>query len=244
MKALILCEGKTDAILISYLLCKISNWNPTKADKKMNITVSEKNNESAYWYKRKDDKLLICGVGGKDKFSTFFFEKIYYAIHSYPQSETFDKIIVIQDRDNESIKDLLNKIKTCLHPIAQEVKNNEWTTNVYTDSFGKKTHINILALVIPFEFEGALESVMLASLKENQKEQYIVEHSESFVDEIKEFAKDYINKPRIELKAKFGVSFAVLSPMKVFTYIDELIKTVEWEKYTQIKDIFGKVIEI
>ncbi len=64
MKTLILCEGKTDAILISYLLCKMSGWNPTKANKKMSVIVSEKNNEFAYWYVRDDDKLLICGVGG------------------------------------------------------------------------------------------------------------------------------------------------------------------------------------
>lgn len=42
MRALILCEGKTDAILISYLLCKVSGWKPAKADKKMSISVSEK----------------------------------------------------------------------------------------------------------------------------------------------------------------------------------------------------------
>ena len=55
MRALILCEGKTDAILISYLLCKVSGWKPAKADKKMSISVSEKNNESAYWYSRNDE---------------------------------------------------------------------------------------------------------------------------------------------------------------------------------------------
>lgn len=244
MKTLILCEGKTDAILISYLLCKISRWNPTKADKKMSVAVSEKNNESAYWYERENDKLLICGVGGKDKFTKFFSEKIYDLIYSYPQSETFKKVIVIQDKDNESVVNVENNIKNCLQPIAQEIKNNEWVTNAYRDSFGKEEQIDLLGLVIPFESEGALESVMLNSLKENQPERYIVEHAEAFIDEVKESAKAYINKPRLELKAKLGVTFAVLSPMKVFTYINELIKTVDWEKYSQIRDIFGKVLEL
>lgn len=244
MKTLMLCEGKTDAILISYLLCKISGWNPTQADKKMNIVVSEKNNESAYWYARENDKLLICGVGGKDKFAKFFFGKIYDLICSYPRSETFEKIIVIQDRDNESVVNVENYIKNCLQPIAQNIKNNEWVTNVYRDSFGKEEQIDLLGLVIPFESEGALESVMLNSLKENPLERYIVEHAESFIDEVKESAKEYINKPRLELKAKLGVTFAVLSPMKVFSYIDELIKTVNWEKYSYIKDIFSKIIEL
>lgn len=244
MKTLILCEGKTDAILISYLLCKMSGLNPTKADKKMSVIVSEKNNESAYWYVRDDDKLLICGVGGKDKFAKFFSEKIYDLVYSYPQSETFERIIVIQDKDNESISTVENSIKNCLQPIAQEIRNNEWISNVYRDSFDKEEQIDLLGLVIPFESEGALERVLLDSLKESQPERYIVEHSEAFIDEVKESAKEYINKPRFELKAKLGVTFAVLSPMKVFTYIDELIKTVEWEKYSHIKDIFQKVLEL
>lgn len=112
------------------------------------------------------------------------------------------------------------------------------------DSFGKVCEIEILGLVIPLESEGALERVLLDSLKEKSPEREIVECSERFIDEIKDCAKAYINKPRLELKAKLGVTFAVLSPMKVFTYIDELIKTVEWEKYTHIKNTFGKMIEM
>ncbi len=85
-----------------------------------------------------------------------------------------------------------------------------------------------------------MERVLLDSLKESQPERYIVEHSEAFIDEVKESAKEYINKPRFELKAKLGVTFAVLSPIKVFTYIDELIKTVEWENIRTLKISFKK----
>lgn len=244
MRTLILCEGKTDAILTSYLLCKVSGWTPSKADKKMNITVSEKNNESAYWYNRNNDKLLICGVGGKSNFAAFFNDKIYDIIASYPQSETFDKIIVIQDRDKASIGDSEDSIKSALYPIAQKIENNEWTTNTYRDSFGKICNIEILGLIIPLESEGALETVMLDSLKEKQPEREITERSEVFVDQIKECARDYLDKPRLELKAKLGVTFAILSPMKVFSYIDELIKNVQWENYKYINDIFRKVLEI
>lgn len=244
MRTLILCEGKTDAILISYLLCKISNWEITKPDKKMRIDISEQNNESAYWYRRNDDKLLICGVGGKDRFSSFFAEKLYDIIINYPKEETFDKVIVIHDKDTEEITTIERKIKGSLYPIANEIQNNKWITNEYIDSFGKLLKIDLLGIVIPFENEGALETVLLASMKEKTPERHIVENSEQFVDDIKEYASDFIDKPRMELKAKLGVTFAILSPMKVFSFIDEQIKAVQWEKYDYIKQVFCKVLEL
>lgn len=39
MRVLLLCEGKTDAILISYLLCKLSGWIPVKSNKKEKIKI-------------------------------------------------------------------------------------------------------------------------------------------------------------------------------------------------------------
>lgn len=72
MNKLISCEGKTDAILISYYLESVQQWSPCRrGPKNFQITVDEKHCESAYWYKRNEDYLLICGVGGKDKFGRF-----------------------------------------------------------------------------------------------------------------------------------------------------------------------------
>lgn len=44
--------------------------------------------------------LLICGVGGKDKMSSFFKDKI-----SSPmiKSDAFSKIILVLDRDDKSM---------------------------------------------------------------------------------------------------------------------------------------------
>src|SRR5699024_12293455 len=52
----------------------LQNWMPYKKGP-IKISVDEASGESAYWYKREDDYLLICGVGGKDKFGRFFVEK-------------------------------------------------------------------------------------------------------------------------------------------------------------------------
>ena len=72
MNKLILCEGETDAILLSYYLGKTAGWKYTsKTPDGANIQ-KRKDNESVNWYKKDKDYLLICGVGGKDNFGNFF----------------------------------------------------------------------------------------------------------------------------------------------------------------------------
>jgi len=76
VNSLILCEGATDAILLSYYLKKVSGWTYTaKAPDGLNIR-STRGNESVNWYKRGNDYLLICGVGGKDNFTSFFHQSL------------------------------------------------------------------------------------------------------------------------------------------------------------------------
>lgn len=72
MNKLILCEGETDAILLSYYLEKVAGW---KYSKKRPIDIVKKQeNESVNWYKKDKDYLLICAVGGKDNFGRFFMQ--------------------------------------------------------------------------------------------------------------------------------------------------------------------------
>ncbi len=245
MKIVLLCEGKSDAILISYLLEKLSGWtHMKKAEKKMSIATDEKNNESAFWYSRNEDGLLICGVGGKNNFGSFFSSKIYEVICNYPAAETFQKIVVVKDKDTDQISDIERRIQDDLNPISVGIQNNTWVSGQFTDAFNIDRTIEILGLVIPFDQDGALETVLLDSLREDENKKEIVENSENFVEQIKDVAKEFVYNPRMELKAKLGVTFAVLSPMKVFSFIDEIIRTVEWEESPHITRLFEKIIEL
>jgi len=86
MNKLILCEGKTDAILLSYYLEKTCGWTHRNAPKSLAIKADEYKGESAYWYRKEDTSLLICGVGGRDKFSIFFKDKILSIHYKYFKS--------------------------------------------------------------------------------------------------------------------------------------------------------------
>ena len=76
MNKLILCEGETDAILLSYYLGKVAGWQFCKKPPKDIAIKPDSFQESVNWYEKDDDRLLICGAGGKDCIQSFFRKKI------------------------------------------------------------------------------------------------------------------------------------------------------------------------
>ncbi len=80
MNKLILCEGATDAILLSYYLEKIVGWKFCKKPPR-DLQIKEDGiEESINWYEKGEDRLLICGTGGKDRIKSFFENKIKQSI--------------------------------------------------------------------------------------------------------------------------------------------------------------------
>ena len=67
MNKIILCEGETDAILLSYYLDKVAGWKFCKKGPADIAIKTDTFEQSANWYQKNEDRLLICAVGGKDK---------------------------------------------------------------------------------------------------------------------------------------------------------------------------------
>ena len=147
MNAVILCEGKTDAILLSYYLGKMRGWQAgAKPPKWLEIKPAKNSSESVEWYQRGDDRLLICGVGGKDRFAEFFKEKI---LPPLIDSSAFSKMAVVTDRDNRSSPEIVASIYSGFKKAITDIKENEWTTNCFEDGFGLGHTLSVLLLIIP-----------------------------------------------------------------------------------------------
>lgn len=72
MNSLMLCEGKTDAILLSYYMKNVFGWEPLrKAPSFLNIQVERNRNQNVAWYKHGEDLLLIAAVGGNTTLDIF-----------------------------------------------------------------------------------------------------------------------------------------------------------------------------
>lgn len=241
MNKLILCEGVTDAILLSYYLGKTVGWEFCSKGPKELAIKTRNQNESVNWYKKGDDYLLICGVGGKDNFGDFFETRIK---HPIVDANAFEKVAVVTDRDEWEVDEIERGLRDSLQSLFQTVKNRAWSKNEYTDSFGMRNEIEMLLLIVPKEHFGALENVMLAAISEDPYDKRIVEKSADFVRQMRQEAEKYISTDRLQLKAHLGVTWAIQYPEKVFSLIHEQICSVEWEKSEVLQKCFGLLCEI
>lgn len=241
MNKVILCEGGTDAILLSYYLGKVSGWKYCRKPPK-NIAIKEgKFEESINWYEKGEERLLICGVGGKDKMASFFKEKLLRPIID---SGAFSRIALVLDRDDKEIGAMEAHASALFRPIVNTMKNNIWTENNYRDSFNTDQRIESLLVAIPTEHQGALETVLLDSISEDPYDAVIVEKAGVFVKELRAEASRYLVNPRAELKAHLGVTWAIQYPEKVFKLINEQIQSVRWEKSEILHRCFEQLIFI
>ncbi len=244
MNKLILCEGETDAVLLSYYLEQAAEWKYCKkAPEGLKIKANAKN-QSVNWYRKNDDYLLICAVGGKDNFENFFKDHIAETLPLVSQ-ETFEKVAFVTDRDDRKTKDVEDSINSALEGVSVTVKNNEWSVGDYKDRYGSKKTLEVLLVIIPKERQGALETAMLDAISEKPTDKKIVDETKKFASEMRRgIASDYIKNDGDELKVRLGLTWAIQYPEKVFRLIDEQIKNVRWEESATLRSLFSKLIEI
>lgn len=241
MNKLILCEGKTDAILLSYYLEKTCGWIHQNAPKSLNIKADETKGESAYWYRKESESLLICGVGGKDNFGSFFREKIQ---SSLVDASAFSKIAVVTDHDDQAEESIIDCVCTSFKPIISNVENDKWISNRYETSYEQEAFVDFLLVVIPADKEGALETLLLDAISEKEYDEAIVRRSISYVDEIQPMAAKYLSKNRLKLKSYLGVIWAIQYPEKLFSFIDDQIRSVKWEESQILAHCFKQLKRI
>lgn len=104
--------------------------------------------------------------------------------------------------------------------------------------------MDFLLLAVPHNQQGALETLLLDAISEDEYDRNIVEKSKLFVNKIAPEAERYIGKRRLILKAYLGVTWAVQSPQKVFDFIDEQLRMVKWEKSKVLAKCFLHICEI
>ena len=241
MNKIILCEGETDAVLLSYYLGKVAGWKFCKKSP-ANIAIKPDTFEqSVNWYENGDDRLLICAVGGKSNTGSFFKEKILRPI---VDAGAFSRIALVLDRDEGEIKSIEDHASSVFKPIINTMRNNIWIPNKYRDAYDTEQMIEGLLVVIPTEHEGALETLMLDSIAEDPYDAVIVDKAGDFVKNMKTVAPRYLGNRRSVIKAHLGVTWAVQYPEKVFKLMNEQIMSVKWENSEILHHCFEQLEKI
>ena len=257
MKSVIICEGKSDSIFLSYYLSSLYNWKSVDCKdgkewlrrndnkQRLNTFVDFSDKPACYWYYRDDDNILgIYPVKSNSNIDKGIDQ--IFNINLISNSTAIDKMVILTDRDDENVeKRIYSLLSTKLHErnvtISGNIRNNEWIRTFYNKN-GETKEFDILLLIIPFETTGTIENFLLDCLsKRNSGEQNLVDLCDNFIEvALKEdyIKSTYLSTRGIIPKAKFSAYFSITSPNRTFDAGDKILKSIPWEEYTHTQQTF------
>jgi len=257
-KSIIICEGKKDAILLSYYLGKTYGWNSinTKEGKEyikanpdlktaLKVKLAINNDQQSWeWYYSETSLLAIYASGTNSNISDDFEQLLN--LNENASDEPFDKIVIITDRDDEYVeKNICNNLTDICQKysvtLSEKFKNNSWCPASYQKE-GEEKILSILLMVIPNDELGTMETFLLNCISgKNDGEKQLVNKCKEFVGSAKQidYVKEkYLKERGITPKAEFAAYFAIASPNRTFDSGDKILKSVPWEKYADMQKAF------
>lgn len=243
MNSIIICEGHTDGILISYGLIKLSGYEYVRASivqKEANLSFTQ---IDINWYRKKGDYIGIVYAGGND-FTAVMSQIIE---RNRFQFDIF-KILIITDHDDitaengrlQNIRDIINNI-SCNDFFLLDI--GKWNYIDVIDELKQKNQMAFYYMLIPEQDFGAMETFVIKEImKKGIDEEIAANQTDFFVDNFR--SDKFLRKRRERIKAKLSVLLSVISPDRTFTTIDEYLKSVNWSEFEGYMDTFKPILDI
>lgn len=231
MTELVLVEGVSDVQLISYYLQNVYGWKHERE----NILGIEPLDEHEHIesLSKKENQVVLCGVGGNGKFAHFV-ER--HRINYIVVEKEISSLVVVTDRDESSNARIKNQINAVLNQIS--VESGRWKENVIQDSFGQAKIIDTYLLIIPANEKGALERVIIDALNDIQEETALIQEIECFIDALKAGLAPDLNQINNANKATVGTFFSVRYPKKAMRSFGVFISKIDWSKSASLNQLF------
>lgn len=240
MNSLILCEGKTDCILLQYYMEKVHSWIRIAGN-----TFHAVNGAWSNSYEKNDSKLIISETKGCSRLAEGLITAILRNMNAAPgnKDDFLDKIIIFTDNDEidtpqNMIAGIQNKLCTVPASPAGTIKKNIWN-QISIQSIEGIRNFELYIMFIPFDENGALETYLLNCIGNNDTyDKIIIDKSKGFIDTIDPNEK-YLNQRRLKTKAKFDVYFSVRTAADQYSERQNILKSVAWENYDTIRTDFS-----
>jgi hypothetical protein len=250
MKKIILCEGKTDAILLSYFLHR-KGWEYIN-EQVVRLPVNKKN-EELNWYQhpeKPDQELAIWGVGGIDEIPKKLSEVVNRTSLEGLPANRFGRIVLFFDRDIRIREDCQKLVQKWIEECSQiktfdKIILDQWMIVKLNLSKipPEEYEVQILPIALPKNRKGDLEVFLADCLKDQSEEdKRLVEKTRRFISRIPD--EPYLVKKRYRSKACLGSILSVISPDWVFSGLDSRLKLIEWEKIESIVTVYEKLGEL
>lgn len=249
---IILCEGFDEVYILGYYLFKTASWKLNKNNKIFseyyNFPKLDRRNQLIEIYEKNEDRLAIWSIGGKDSFSKPF--EFLKNINLQHPENGISQVFILQDRDDNEIKYCLNNIEQELGKNGINIKSlknnslNEWKYKVEDENYTT----NIIPIILPFDENGALETVLMKAIEEKGDEEKnivssAVKYIESFIFPERKL-ENYLKHNRQILKAKFSSVISITNPDRSTAVFNDLLMSHEWEKHDKIKEHFKILNEL
>ena len=225
--AIMIVEGDTDLLLVSLLLEK---WLGFKFHQKGPFSP---NYDNYAWYYNNTFELLIYNSQGISNLNKCF-DLLMPQIKS---NDEVEKTIIMIDRDDKTDEEILRLVN---FEDIKFVINSEKENTLDTELGDSKSLYTYLK-VIPSEKNGALETIVLDSLKNDELD--IVSSVDEFVCRLNPKAKKHLSKKRYELKAKLAISYVLIDPLNAFCELKKRFYKVDVDNKT-IEENFSFLKEI
>ena len=242
MKSIIICEGETDFVFLQHFMKKVNGWTDSKQKPNPSFT-SSVNNSFSRDFIRNSDMLTIISCGGCGNIKTVFEEVIRKNQNEIFDEERYSKIVILTDNDDTGIEAKIVSDLNAASGNSTQIKNNTWTDLTFTDTTQNQFDSELLLLIIPFDENGALESFLLESIsKENTYDAEIIKKAKEFVDNA-DPEKKYLSHRGFVIKARLYAYFAIRIEPSVnqFRQRQDILKSVPWEQYENIRDCFKEL---
>lgn len=240
MNSLILCEGKTDCILLQYYLEKVCKWERIGKSGFHAVDKAWSNQ-----FKKDNNSLIISETKGCSRICEGLHSALLRNMNVAPggDKEYFDKILIFSDNDEvDTPENVMAKIemelKEMLVSYVGPITKCSWNHGRVQTIEGER-NVDIYLMFIPFSKNGALETYLLSCIGENDcYDQAIIDNIEVFVNSVDE-EKRYLHNRRIITKANFDVYFSIRTAVDQYAERQSILKSIKWEEYPSMRKDFS-----
>lgn len=239
MYNVILCEGNSDRILLSYYIMSVSGYEYESSGKLPSFGFDA---ENFSWYKRDKQFLIMVAVTGSD-FSAVL-EKLLSFTQAEEKNRGIGKIVIVTDNDDDnSVRQRLEKIKNVFDKYQVSVDSADgqvWDCCRYRNKFFDECILEKLIVLQPKDEAGNLETFILSMMSDkDENDKQLIEQVKVFIENL--CSEKYLRKRREKLKAELSVTFSIISPTHIFQKINKILKDIDWSQYSRFNEQYKEL---
>ena len=244
MRAIILCEGFDDILILGYYLYKTQRWHYHQDaifSELYKFPKVDKKRQSIEVYERGNDRIGIWAVGGKDSFRPAY--KFIDKMNNLHPEQGIDKVFIVMDRDNNEIETVLQSVKDQINEcgLKVEVLLNHEKSRYFYEIEDESYCLEIVPVIVPFDRTGALETVLIQGIEETgDEEHFIVSAANQYIDDVISSARlhKYLQHERFILKARLSAVISITNPDRSTRLFDQMLMSWDWEKTENVRRHF------